>query len=165
MKNLSIAGKNMVVLALLALPFLLTAYYLADARATDTDFAATEIAGINDIRPLQTVLQMLAADMPAKVDVAPAALAVKKTLAADPQQLGEPVRTQALLAALSGIGVSTAPMDAIGQTRAMISSLAGRAGLDRDPDPDASLLGGIISDRLPALLEQAKALTDALAAA
>ncbi len=103
--------------------------------------------------------------MPARVDIAPAAKTLKRTLAADPQNLAEPAQTQALLQALSGIGATTAPADAIAEANTMTAALAENANITRDPDPDAHLLGGIIAHKLPTLLKQAKALTDALTAA
>ncbi len=163
--KLSIARKNLIALAILALPLLLTAHDLVGIRAADVSSARTELAGVSDIRPLQTVLELLAADMPAKVDVAPAAQSLKETLAADPQNLAEPARTLSLLRALAGVGLSTAPIDAIAKTNAMTAALAENAGITRDPDPDAHLLGGVIAHQLPDLLKQAKALTDALTAA
>ncbi len=163
--NLSIARKNMLMLALFTLPFLLTAYVLVGARTASITSVSTEIAGINDIRPLQALMELLAGDAPARVDVIPATAALKKTLAADPQQLAETARTQALLSALSGIGLSTAPLDAVRQVKGMISSIGANAGLVRDPDVAAGLLGDVMVRHLPELLKQAKELTVALAAA
>ena len=163
MKNLSIAKKNVIALFILTLPLLLMAYYLISEKDDQIDFTVKEIGGVHDLRPLKNALGFLTVEAPSKVDVAPAATALKQALDSDTSSLTDPAKAKDLIKALNGIGSTTPPADAISKVTDVVSSVSDNSNITLDPDTDAYFVGDIIVNQLTGVSTQTKSLLDALA--
>ena len=162
-KNLSIGTKNIIALSILLLPLAFMVYFLISEKDDLINFTSKEIVGVRDIRPLKAGLALLAVVPPSKSDLAPAITAIKDTLDTGPASLADHKKLEDLLHAMNGVGVSTAPVEAIGNTTDLISSLSDVSNITLDPDADAYFVGDIIVNQLTGVVVQANALLGALA--
>lgn len=161
LKNLPIARKLFLSLAIFIFPVFLLAYFLVTEKDDLISFTQQEIAGVTYLRAATAAVGAMAPDANAKQTIPAAIEALKKAEAADAGALSVTDKTGDLIKSMEAAVASGDTSDALAKASTLISALSDNSNITLDPDADAYFVGDIIVNQAMGVLQQSYALAAA----
>ncbi|MDR3448387.1 MAG: methyl-accepting chemotaxis protein [Alphaproteobacteria bacterium] len=149
-KNMSLATKLGLAVAVLFLPTFLLAYFLVAEKDVLIDFTRQEIAGVQYLRAAQKGFEVVTSAVFDKAAAATAAAAIQAAEQADNGTLGLTQKSSAAAAALASGNVA----DADAAVSDVISSISDSSNITLDPDNDAYFVGDMLVNQAEGILQK-----------
>lgn len=157
LNNVSVGKKITLATAIFAIPIIFMGNVIATEKQGLIDFAKSEIAGVQYLRPAQQALAVLVSQSPNVDKIASVATDITKAEQQDAGNLAVSDKSKALANSL----LSGNAEDSLNKTSELISYIADNSNITLDPDADTYFLGDIIVNQATGIMVQTRNLVNA----